>query len=150
MGTIAVTIHVLVCIVLMLAILMQSGKGGGLSSSFGGGGGAGGGMAGQMFGGRGAGTFLSKVTSVTAALYMVMVIVLNLIPASSQAPSSLIREEALKNQQASPAQGLPTVPGQAQPVTPISPSSGQPAAPATGQPEQGQNTEDAQTPSTPQ
>jgi len=103
-------IHLIVCIVLILAVLLQSGKGGGLSSAMGGGGGGGGGsgMAGQMFGGRGAATFLSKATTILAALYMLMVIGLNLIPNDS-GPRSLIQEEALRNQQASPAQGLPDV-----------------------------------------
>lgn len=110
-----VMVHVVICILLILAILLQSGKGGGLSSAFGGGG-AGGGMAGQMFGGRGAGTFLSKATSIVAALYMIMVIGLNLVPNESQGPASLIREEALKQQEASPGQGLPVIPSEGQPA----------------------------------
>jgi len=106
--TSVVTIHVLVCVVLILAVLLQSGKGGGLSSAFGTGGPSGG-MAGQMFGGRGAATFLTKVTTVLATLYMLAVIGLNLVPDDIQRPSSIIQEEALRNQQASPAQGLPDV-----------------------------------------
>lgn len=107
MFTFMTIIHLVVCIVLILAVLLQSGKGGGLSSAFGGGGGGAGGMAGQMFGGRGAATFLSKVTTVLAALYMLLVIGLNLIP-NDTGPRSVIQEEALRNQQqASPAQGLP-------------------------------------------
>jgi preprotein translocase subunit SecG len=98
-------IHLIVCIVLILAVLLQSGKGGGLSSAMGGGGG-GGAMGGQMFGGRGAATFLSKMTTVLAALYMLLVISLNLLP-NDTGPQSIIQEEALRNQQASPAQGLP-------------------------------------------
>ena len=109
-----VIFHIVVCIVLILSVLLQSGKGGGLSSAFGGGG-AGGGMAGQMFGGRGAATFLSKITSIVAALYMIMVIGLNLVPNDSQGPRSVIREEALKQQEASPGQGLPVIPSEGQP-----------------------------------
>lgn len=128
MSTLVTTIHVLVCVVLIISVLLQSGKGGGMSSAFGGGGGggggAGGGMSSQMFGGRGAASFLSKVTAVVAVLYMVLVIGLNLMPSETQGPRSLIQEEALKNQQASPAQGLPTVPadgGTALPPTPAAP-----------------------------
>ncbi len=102
----AVAVHVLVCLVLILSVLLQSGKGGGLSSAFGAGGPAGG-MAGQMFGGRGAATFLVKVTTVLATLYMLIVIGLNLLPDDPQSTRSIIQEEALRNQQASPAQGLP-------------------------------------------
>ena len=128
LGSFITFIHVLVCIVLILSVLMQSGKGGGLSSAFGGGGGGGGGdggMSSQMFGGRGAGTFLGKVTSVVAAMYMILVIGLNLIPVENQASQSIIRDEALRQQQSSPAQGLPTVPGQS--VTPTAPTIEQPA-----------------------
>ena len=106
MFTTVVAVHVLVCLVLILSVLMQSGKGGGLSSAFGAGGPTSG-MAGQMFGGRGAATFLGKVTTVLATLYMLIVIGLNLIPDDTQGTRSIIQEEALRNQQTSPAQGLP-------------------------------------------
>ena len=121
-----VTIHVLVCIVLILAVLLQSGKGGGLSSAFGAGGGASGGMAGLMFGGRGAATFLSKVTTILATLYMLIIIGLNLLPDEGQRPRSIIQEEALNNQQTSPAQGLPDVDA-GSPVSPL----GDPSQPGT-------------------
>ena len=94
MFTSVVTIHVLVCVVLILAVLLQSGKGGGLSSAFGTGGPSGG-MAGQMFGCRGAATFLTKVTTVLATLYMLAVIGLNLVPDDIQRPSSIIQELSL-------------------------------------------------------
>ncbi|MBT5877021.1 MAG: preprotein translocase subunit SecG [Candidatus Latescibacteria bacterium] len=127
MSSFVTIVHVLVCVVLIISVLLQSGKGGGMSSAFGGGGGgggggAGGGMSSQMFGGRGAGSFLGKVTAVAAVLYMVLVIGLNLLPDEVQGPRSLIQDEALKNQQASPAQGLPTVPvdgATAVPATPV-------------------------------
>ncbi len=109
MFTSVVTIHVLVCIVLILSVLLQSGKGGGLSSAFGTGGPSGG-MTGQMFGGRGAATFLGKATTILATLYMLIVIGLNLVPDDAQRSRSIIQEEALRNQQVSPAQGLPAAP----------------------------------------
>ena len=122
MFTTAVAVHVLVCLVLILSVLLQSGKGGGLSSAFGAGGPSGGGMAGQMFGGRGAATFLGKVTTVLATLYMLIVIGLNLIPDDVQGTRSLIQEEALRNQQTSPAQGLPDA-GSGLPPAPGDPGS---------------------------
>lgn len=57
-------IHVLVCLFLMLVVLLQQGKGGGLGASFGGGG------AGQVFGGGGAGNVLTRATAICAALFM--------------------------------------------------------------------------------
>ena len=62
--------HVLVCLALILVVLLQSSKGEGLAgSAFGGGGG--GGVGGAVFGGRGAGTFLSKATTILAVLFMI-------------------------------------------------------------------------------
>lgn len=55
-------IHVIVCIFLILVVLLQQGKGGGLSAM--GGGGA------QVFGGRGAGNFMTRLTAICAAIFM--------------------------------------------------------------------------------
>ena len=63
-------------------------------------------MAGQMFGGRGAATFLGKVTTILATLYMLIVIGLNLLPDDAQRTRSIIQEEALRNQQASSRPGI--------------------------------------------
>ncbi len=58
------TFHVLVCVALILVVLMQSSKGEGLAgSSFAGG------VSGAVFGGRGAGTFLTKATTVLAVVF---------------------------------------------------------------------------------
>lgn len=57
-------LHVLVCLAMLPIILLQSGKGGGVSAVFGGGG------AGTVFGSRGAATFLTKMTSGAAIIFM--------------------------------------------------------------------------------
>jgi preprotein translocase subunit SecG len=57
-------LHVFVCVFLILVVLLQQGKGGGLSGSLGGG-------AAQVFGGRGAGNFMTRLTSAMAILFMV-------------------------------------------------------------------------------
>ncbi len=57
-------IHLLTCITLILVIILQSGKGGGVSAAFGGG-------AGAALGQRGAATVLGKFTAVAAAIFMV-------------------------------------------------------------------------------
>ena len=64
MITLVTILHVLVCIFLILVILLQAGKGGGMGAAFGGAG------AQTVFGGRGAQTFLGKVTTVSAAIFM--------------------------------------------------------------------------------
>ncbi|HMY18147.1 MAG TPA: preprotein translocase subunit SecG [Polyangium sp.] len=55
-------VHVIVCVFLILVVLLQQGKGGGLSGL--GGGGA------QVFGGRGAGNFMTRLTAICAAVFM--------------------------------------------------------------------------------
>ena len=80
-------IHILCSIGLVVVILLQSGKGGGLGSGFGGAGAA----ATQIFGGRGAGNFLSRTTVVLAAVFMTTSLSLAYI--SSQ-PRSLMDLEA--------------------------------------------------------
>ncbi len=66
-----VVVHVLICIALVLIVLLQAGRGGGLSGAFGGGA-----TAQTLFGGRGAATFLTKTTQWLAAGFMVMSILL--------------------------------------------------------------------------
>jgi preprotein translocase subunit SecG len=64
MVTFVTIIHVIVCLFLILVILLQAGKGGGMGAAFGG-------SATQtVFGGRGAATFLSKLTATMAFIFM--------------------------------------------------------------------------------
>jgi preprotein translocase subunit SecG len=57
-------VHILVCLFLILVVLLQQSKGGGL-------GGALGGSATQVFGGRGSANFMTRLTGVMAALFMI-------------------------------------------------------------------------------
>ena len=59
-------VHVLACILIIGVILLQSGKGGGMGAGFGGASAA----ATQLFGGRGAGNFLTRSTVGLAAIFM--------------------------------------------------------------------------------
>ena len=63
MYTVAVIIHVLVCFLMIAAILLQSGKGAEIGAAFGG-------SSQTVFGSRGPGTFLSKVTVAAAVVFM--------------------------------------------------------------------------------
>ncbi len=56
--------HILICLIMVLAILLQQSKGGGLSGALGSG-------ASQVFGGRGSANFMTRLTSVLALLFMV-------------------------------------------------------------------------------
>ena len=56
--------HILVCIVLVIAVLVQQGKGADIGAVFGGGG------SNTVFGSRGAGNFLTKITTGAAITFM--------------------------------------------------------------------------------
>ncbi len=86
MITLVTIVHVVVCIFLILVILLQAGKGGGMGAAFGGGG------AQTVFGGRGATTFLGKVTAGAAAIFMLTS--LTLAYQASRSTSEIDREAA--------------------------------------------------------
>ena len=65
-----VALHILVCAFLILVVLLQSGKAGDLASTFGGGGSQ------TAFGTRSATTLLTKLTAVSAALFMMTCLIL--------------------------------------------------------------------------
>ena len=58
-----IVVHVIACLFLILVVLLQPGKGGGLGTAFGGAG------AQQVFGGRGAGNVLTKATWGAATVF---------------------------------------------------------------------------------
>src|SRR5262245_51170737 len=64
MSTLITILHAIVCLFLMLTVLLQSGKGGGMGGAFGGS------NAGTVFGGSGASTFLRKLTASAAIIFM--------------------------------------------------------------------------------
>ncbi len=66
-------VHVLVALLLVTVILLQQGKGGGPA-------GFGGASATQVFGGRGAGNLLSKLTWIFACVFVVTSVVLGGLP----------------------------------------------------------------------
>ena len=70
-------LHVIVCFMVMLVVLIQPGKSGGLGAALGGAG------AQQIFGGRGAGNFLTKTTWATATLFFATSMTLAYLSSSS-------------------------------------------------------------------
>lgn len=65
-------IHVLASVFLVLVVLLQSGRGGGMGAAFGG-------ASSQIFGGRGASTFLSRVTSGAAIVFFMTSLTLSMM-----------------------------------------------------------------------
>jgi preprotein translocase subunit SecG len=57
-------LHVMVCLVLIVVVLLQRGKGAEIGAVFGGGAGS------TVFGSRGAGNFLTKLTTAAAIVFM--------------------------------------------------------------------------------
>jgi preprotein translocase subunit SecG len=62
--TFLTVVHVFVCFFLILVVLLQQGKGSG------GMGGVLGGAGAQVFGGRGAGNFMTRLTAICAVIFM--------------------------------------------------------------------------------
>jgi preprotein translocase subunit SecG len=77
------TLHVIVCIILVLVVLLQSGKGADLAGAFGGG------ATQTAFGSRGPASFLSKMTTGAAIIFMLTSISLSMITTRSESKSIL-------------------------------------------------------------
>jgi preprotein translocase subunit SecG len=95
------TLHIIVCIILVLVVLLQSGKGADLAGAFGGG------ATQTAFGSRGPASFLSKMTTIAAIIFMLTSIGLSLISTRTQAKSVL---ETTRQQQA-PVKSAPAKTG---------------------------------------
>ena len=110
-------IHVVVCLILILIVLLQSGKGADLAGAFGGGGSQ------TAFGARGTATFLSKVTTGAAIVFMLSSFSLSLFKAHERRGSSIMSGASQPVQKpaapTTPATApVPATPVQNPPVTP--------------------------------
>ena len=99
-------VHILICIALVLVVLLQSSKVGGLAGAFGGG------AMGAMFGSRGAATFLSKVTTGLAIAFMLSCLAQSAFSpkTSAEVRSAIQAERERKARETSPASALPFAP----------------------------------------
>jgi preprotein translocase subunit SecG len=116
-------IHVFVCVVLILVVLLQSGKAADLAGAFGGGGSQ------TALGSRGAATVLSKATSICAIVFMLSSLGLAIL--GSRTGGSVLEQVP-----------LPAAPAETPAATPSAPAANPPgqapapqgtAAPAGGQ-----------------
>jgi preprotein translocase subunit SecG len=96
------TLHVIVCVILVLVVLLQSGRGADLAGAFGGG------ATQTAFGSRGPASFLSKMTTIAAIVFMVTSVSLSLISTKTEAKSVL---EGTKQQNAQPVKKAPAPTG---------------------------------------
>ena len=84
-------IHVLIAILLIIGVLLQKGKGGGLAASVGGGL-----SSGSVLGGRAAATFLSKTTSVVATVFLLSCLFQSFMWSSSEEQPMTATERMLQ------------------------------------------------------
>ena len=119
-------IHVINCVLLIVVVLLQSSKGGGLAGAFGGGG-----TSQAVFGGRGAGSFLSRATTILAVVFMLTSLILTVAGRRSVDSDSAVRRAL----EAESGRGVPTQ-GLRTPASPLpeGDAGGAPAATATDAP----------------
>ena len=97
-------VHIIVCLILILVVLLQSGKGADLAGAFGGGGSQ------TAFGARGTATFLTKLTTGAAIVIMITSLSLSVINSKGKG-SSLMQSATPPAKQSSPvSEGKAPVP----------------------------------------
>jgi preprotein translocase subunit SecG len=109
-------IHILVCVGLIVIVLLQADKGEGLAGAFGGG------ASTTVFGERGSGGFMSKLTTTMAIVFMITSLIIAVyIPRCGEANPSVQYSEPMS----APMPGM-TIPvpdaGAAAPIAPIAPA----------------------------
>jgi len=86
-------IHIFVCLFLIAVVLLQSGKGAEIGAAFGG-------SSQTLFGSRGAATFLGKMTTIVAVVFMVTSFLLAIIASRG---GSVVTKTVIPQQQTMPA-----------------------------------------------
>lgn len=137
MTHVLIIIHVVVSIALIMIVLLQTGKGADMGAAFGGG------SSQTLFGSTGASTFLSKLTTIAAVIFMVTSLGLAYYSTGRTKSSIMTDAKPPVTEQAAPQAGTAEQAGQAtEAQTPPQPASqsqavpaeqNQSAAPQTGQ-----------------
>ena len=102
-------LHVMVCLILIIVVLLQRGKGAEIGAVFGGG------ASSTVFGSRGAGNFLSRLTTGAAVTFMVTSLLLAYY-ARERAGSSVFAEDDVAIEEVVPGEAAPEVEGAFQEV----------------------------------
>jgi len=96
-----IIVHVIVSLFLIAVVLLQSGKGAEIGAAFGG-------SSQTLFGSRGAATFLSKMTTISAVVFMVTSFVLAIVTTKG---SSVVKKAPITQEQKSVPPAAGTTPG---------------------------------------
>jgi preprotein translocase subunit SecG len=78
MTTFLMVLHIMVCLMLIVVVLLQRGKGSDIGAALGGG------SSNTVFGSRGAGNFLTKLTSACAVIFMLTSLSLSYLGTQAQ------------------------------------------------------------------
>ena len=122
-----VMLHIMICAVLIIVVLLQSGEAADLAGAFGGAGSQ------TAFGPRGAATFLTKATTWCAIMFMMTSMALTMHQNSKVASSgsSVLQQFSKTSKQTAPATPAPALPAPAFPApAPPNAATPAPAAPA--------------------
>lgn len=95
-------LHIIVCVVLILTVLLQAGKGASMGAAFGG-------SSQTIFGSSGPGTFLGKVTTAIAVVFMLTALSLSYFSSHKQ-PSVMDKAIPQTQQQNVPPVTNPATP----------------------------------------
>ena len=114
MSTLLIFVHILVCLALILIVLLHTGKGASMGAAFGG-------SSQTVFGSGGAATFLTKMTTIVAVVFMLTSLLLAFLHGPRSTSSAVGTPTAATPQQSIPKQ-VPagTLPAQP-PVSPAKP-----------------------------
>jgi len=98
MITLLTALHIFICILLVVIVLLQHGKGADMGATFGG-------ASQTVFGARGAATFLSKLTAGVAITFMVTSLSLAYLSAHESSKSVFSSEESETGAKETPGKG---------------------------------------------
>ncbi len=113
-------IHILVCVGLIVVVLLQADKGEGLAGAFGGG------ASSTVFGERGSGGFMSKLTTTMAVVFMITSLIIAVyVPHWEEA-----QPQINYSQGATMPMAMPGMPPMDVPIAPVAPAGGEAPAPA--------------------
>jgi len=99
-------LHISVCVILILVVLLQAGKGANMGAVFGG-------SSQTVFGSSGPGSFLGKMTTAVATIFMLTSLALSY---SATHKASVIEKAPQAQQQTAPAEKAPLPPEQNAPA----------------------------------
>jgi len=116
MATLTTIIHIVVCLALIMIVLLQTGKGASMGAAFGG-------SSQTVFGSGGATTFLTKLTTIAAGVFMITSLLLAFMYGPGSISSSVVGTPSATTQQKSaPAKAPAAGPVSPVPVAPAPPS----------------------------